>query len=243
MQLLETVGLSGKALSYPSEMSGGQQQRSAIARTIAMDPQIVLFDEPTSALDPTMVEEVLAVIRNLAQHGTTMLVVTHEMKFAKNVSTRVFYMDEGVIYEEGSPAQLFENPQKARTRQFIQHLKSLSFTLREGDSDFSSQIEEMDNFFRKHMVPVNLQRGMLTVLEELCIERISCHRKDYNEITLAFEYAKANEEISFTVSFGGDAWDPLSDAESVPVLLLRHVASDLKVSADDNGNRVEGFLR
>lgn len=243
MQLLETVGLSGKALSYPAEMSGGQQQRAAIARTIAMDPQIVLFDEPTSALDPTMVEEVLAVIRNLAQHGTTMLVVTHEMKFAKNVSTRVFYMDEGVIYEEGSPAQLFENPQKARTRQFIQHLKSLSFTLREGDSDFSSQIEEMDNFFRKHLVPVNLQRGMLTVLEELCIERISCHRKNYNEIALAFEYAKANEEISFTVSFGGDAWDPLSNAESVPVLLLRHVASDLKVSADDNGNRVEGFLR
>jgi polar amino acid transport system ATP-binding protein len=97
MELLETVGLAGKAMSYPSELSGGQQQRIAIARTIAMDPEIILFDEPTSALDPTMVSEVLSVIRNLAQKGMTMLIVTHEMKFAHDVSNRVFYMDEGVV--------------------------------------------------------------------------------------------------------------------------------------------------
>ena len=89
-------------MNYPAELSGGQQQRVAIARAIAMDPQIMLFDEPTSALDPTMVGEVLSVIRSLAQKGMTMLVVTHEMKFARNVSNRVFYMDEGEIYEEGT---------------------------------------------------------------------------------------------------------------------------------------------
>ena len=98
--------------SFPDELSGGQKQRVAIARCLAMEPEIILFDEPTSALDPTMVSEVLAVIRRLAKEGMTMAIVTHEMDFARDVSNRVFYMDEGVIYEEGTPAQIFEHPQE-----------------------------------------------------------------------------------------------------------------------------------
>ena len=243
MALLDTVGLSEKALSYPAELSGGQQQRAAIARTIAMDPQIVLFDEPTSALVPTMVEEVLSVIRDLARHGTTMLVVTHEMKFAQNVSTRVFYMDEGVIYEEGSPEQLFESPQKDRTRQFIRHLKSLSLTLLEGKDECGEMISRIDDFARKNMVSWKLHRGMLAVLEELCVEQVFSRRKDYGKIALAFEYAKANEEIRFAVSFGGAAWDPLSDDESPAVQLLRNAVTDPVYRADENGNHVEGFIR
>lgn len=243
MALLNTVGLSDKALSYPAELSGGQQQRAAIARTIAMDPQIVLFDEPTSALDPTMVEEVLAVIRDLARHGTTMLVVTHEMKFARNVSNRVFYMDEGVIYEEGDPDQIFENPQKDRTRRFIRRLKSLDLTIREGEDDSGARISRIDDFARKNTVPWKLHRGMLSVLEDLCIEQIYRRRKDYGKIALAFEYAKANEEIRFTVSFGGAAWDPLSDDQSAAVQLLKYMVADPVYSADENGNRVEGFIR
>src|SRR5699024_3732783 len=110
MELLRMVGMAEKALNYPDEMSGGQKQRVAIARTLAMNPQIVLFDEPTSALDPTMVGEVLAVIRKLASQGLTMMIVTHEMKFARDVSTRIFYMDQGVIYEDGTPEQIFDHP-------------------------------------------------------------------------------------------------------------------------------------
>ena len=113
LKLLTSVALSDKALSYPSELSGGQQQRAAIVRAVAMEPKVLLFDEPTSALDPTMVGEVLAVIRNLARQGMTMMIVTHEMKFAREVSNRVFYMDEGIIYEEGTPEQIFEHPEKA----------------------------------------------------------------------------------------------------------------------------------
>ena len=112
MELLEMVGLGSKSLSYPDELSGGQKQRAAIARTLAMKPEIVLFDEPTSALDPRMTSEVLAVIKKLAADGLTMMIVTHEMKFAKNVSNRVFYMDEKGIYEDGTPEQIFENPKK-----------------------------------------------------------------------------------------------------------------------------------
>lgn len=119
LELLSRVGLADKASALPDELSGGQKQRVAIARALAMDPEILLFDEPTSALDPTMVGEVLEVIRALAKTGMTMLVVTHEMRFARNVSTRVFYMDEGSIYEDGSPADVFERPARAKTRAFV----------------------------------------------------------------------------------------------------------------------------
>ena len=119
LELLERVGLADKAEALPDELSGGQKQRVAIARALAMDPEILLFDEPTSALDPTMVGEVLAVIKDLAKTGMTMLIVTHEMGFARDVSTRVFYMDEGVIYEDGTPDAVFNRPQKPKTIEFV----------------------------------------------------------------------------------------------------------------------------
>ena len=119
MELLGRVGLADRAEALPDELSGGQKQRVAIARALAMDPEILLFDEPTSALDPSMVGEVLSVIRDLAKSGMTMLVVTHEMGFARDVSTRVLYMDEGVIYEEGTPEAVFNRPQKPKTVEFV----------------------------------------------------------------------------------------------------------------------------
>lgn len=110
MRLLKMVGMAEKARSMPAELSGGQKQRAAIARCLSMNPEIILFDEPTSALDPTMVSEVLSVIRTLAKQGMTMVIVTHEMSFARRVSTRVLYMDQGVIYEEGSPEEILTTP-------------------------------------------------------------------------------------------------------------------------------------
>lgn len=118
-ELLEKVGLLEKANSYPASLSGGQQQRIAIARGLAMDPDVLLFDEPTSALDPEMVGEVLTVMQDLARSGMTMAIVTHEMGFAKEVADRVIFMDGGVIVEEGSPKNLFENPQESRTKDFL----------------------------------------------------------------------------------------------------------------------------
>ncbi|MDD5033767.1 MAG: amino acid ABC transporter ATP-binding protein, partial [Methylococcaceae bacterium] len=124
MELLRLVGLAEKADSYPNELSGGQKQRVAIARCLAMEPQIILFDEPTSALDPTMVSEVLSVIRRLVRDGMTMAIVTHEMDFARDVSSRVLYMDEGIIYEEGAPERIFDDPQNEKTRAFINKIRS-----------------------------------------------------------------------------------------------------------------------
>ena len=119
MMLLRKIGLEDRANFYPSELSGGQQQRVAIARALATDPEIIYFDEPTSALDPELTDEVLEVMRQLAREGMTMVVVTHEMSFAHNVSNRVIFMDHGLIVEEGSPEQIFEHPQNERTRAFL----------------------------------------------------------------------------------------------------------------------------
>ena len=119
IELLRRVGLERKADTYPNKLSGGQKQRVAIARALAMNPEVVLFDEPTSALDPEMVGEVLDVMKSLVKEGMTMVVVTHEMGFAKNVSDRVIFMDQGVIVEDESPRELFENPKHERTKNFL----------------------------------------------------------------------------------------------------------------------------
>lgn len=118
-QLLDKVGLQEKALEYPNKLSGGQKQRIAIARALAMEPDIMLFDEPTSALDPEMVKEVLEVMKELAQEGMTMVVVTHEMGFAKEVGSRLFFMDEGKIIEKGEPKEVFNHPKEERTKLFF----------------------------------------------------------------------------------------------------------------------------
>ena len=119
LSLLNRVGLEDKAKSYPKQLSGGQQQRIAIVRALAMEPDVMLFDEPTSALDPEMVGEVLDVMKQLASEGMTMVVVTHEMGFAREVGTRLFFMDEGIIAEEGYPREVFSNPMKKRTKEFF----------------------------------------------------------------------------------------------------------------------------
>lgn len=119
LKLLERVGLSDKADAYPSQLSGGQKQRIAIVRSLAMNPKVMLFDEPTSALDPEMVGEVLDVMKELAESGMTMVVVTHEMGFAREVGTRVLFMDEGKILEENSPKEFFEHPENARLQEFL----------------------------------------------------------------------------------------------------------------------------
>ena len=119
MELLKRVGLADRASAYPSQLSGGQKQRVAIVRALCMEPQVMLFDEPTSALDPEMVGEVLEVMKNLAHEGMTMVVVTHEMGFAREVADRVIFMDGGQIVEEGSPDQIFSNPQNPRTQEFL----------------------------------------------------------------------------------------------------------------------------
>ncbi|MDM5333054.1 amino acid ABC transporter ATP-binding protein [Ureibacillus composti] len=130
LALLEKVGLSDKANLYPSQLSGGQQQRISIARALALEPEIILFDEPTSALDPELVGEVLQVIRKIADEGVTMVIVTHEMSFAREISNQIVFMENGFVVENGPPEQLFENPQEERTKQFLaKHIAPWSYQI------------------------------------------------------------------------------------------------------------------
>jgi polar amino acid transport system ATP-binding protein len=125
MQLLEQIGLAAKRDSYPYQLSGGQQQRVAIARALALKPDILCFDEPTSALDPELTGEVLKVIRALAEKNTTMIIVTHEMQFARQVADKVLFMDEGFVVEYGSPQDVFDNPSSERRKRFLEHFASV----------------------------------------------------------------------------------------------------------------------
>lgn len=242
IELLDMVGLADRALRYPSVLSGGQQQRVAIARTIAMDPEIILFDEPTSALDPTMVGEVMAVIRSLAQRGATMLIVTHEMRFARDVSSRVFYMDEGLIYEEGSPQQIFDSPRKEKTRQFIHRLKVVSFELDENHHDIPAVYSGIEEFAQKHMLSERLLQGMLRVTDELCSEIIMLCFKGYTYIDISFEYDQEKGRIGFNVQYGGPQADPLADDTDIPVRLLKATAPDIAYRYADGMNIVEGHI-
>jgi polar amino acid transport system ATP-binding protein len=166
-ELLKMVGLAEKENAFPGQLSGGQKQRVAIARCLSMESEIILFDEPTSALDPTMVSEVLGVIRRLAKEGMTMAIVTHEMKFARDVSSRIFYMDQGVIYEEGTPEAIFTAPEKERTRVFINRIRGLRFHIANANYDLYAIQGEVEDFCEKHFFSPQRSNAVLLLIEEL----------------------------------------------------------------------------
>ena len=243
MELLHMVGLADKALSLPEQLSGGQQQRVAIVRAVAMDPKILLFDEPTSALDPTMVGEVLMVMRNLAREGMTMLVVTHEMRFAKDVSNRVFFMDEGVIYEEGSPNEVFDHPQRDKTRRFINHLRVFETVMRGAGFDAMDMVTRIASFGHHHMISGRLVNKMLTIAEDLCMQTILPQMGPSEELHLAFEYDDSRgESIAVEITFPQGDKDPLADADELALALVRRASPDLSWACADGVSTVKGHL-
>jgi polar amino acid transport system ATP-binding protein len=169
---LKKVGLETKARKYPDELSGGQKQRVAIARALAMHPSILLFDEPTSALDPAMVSEVLSVIRDLAGTGLTIMIVTHEMRLARMVSSRVFYMDQGGIYEEGTPEQIFQSPVRERTRSFILRIQSWEYTLAEESLDVYEMMGSLEAFCFRQFMDRKAATNCQLAVEELAVSRL-----------------------------------------------------------------------
>ena len=240
MALLGRVGLAEKALSYPDELSGGQKQRVAIARTLAMDPEIVLFDEPTSALDPTMVGEVLSVIRTLAGQGLTMLIVTHEMKFARDVSTRVFYMDQGLIYEEGIPEQIFEHPKTDRCRAFVHRLKTLRLEVSSRAFDFLGAAGQIDQFARKQLLDARQSLKFQQLFEELCVALILPALPAEGGWTVAFDAAcrEDGSQCEATVSWQGTPSDPLEAGDELSVRLALAKTTGSAYTYEDGVNRV-----
>jgi len=207
LDLLRLVGLAEKADRFPHELSGGQQQRVAIARCLAMDPEIILFDEPTSALDPTMVSEVLSVMRQLARDGMTMAVVTHEMEFARDVSNRVFYMDEGLIYEEGTPEEIFGNPKKEKTRSFVNRIRTYSYRITSPDFDRYAMNAEIEAFCEKHILPRETRYNLALAVEEI----VEMHKPDLRNapLELAVTYSEKTNALELTFERGGEWPNPL----------------------------------
>ena len=225
MDLLRLVGLAEKADRYPDELSGGQQQRVAIARCLAMDPEIILFDEPTSALDPTMVSEVLSVIRRLAKDGMTMAIVTHEMAFARDVSNRVFYMDEGLIYEEGTPEEIFDRPQKEKTRAFVNRIRSYRCRIISPDHDLYAMNAEIEAFCDKQILPRRTRHNLLLAVDEL----LQMHKPELPgaPVDLTVAYSEEAEELDVICERSGEWQDPRESRglpDDIGLKILRHVA-------------------
>ena len=232
MELLRKVGLADKALNYPDVMSGGQKQRVAIARALAMDPEIILFDEPTSALDPTMIGEVQAVIRDLAKQGTTMIIVTHEMKFAREICNRVFYMDQGGIYEDGTPEQIFDHPQKERTRQFVQRLKVLEYSITSRDFDFIGLNTQIEEFGRKHRISQRKIYNIQAYIEEMCVQIILPQMPSDFEILVTIEYSEEKDDADVVLRYNGTAFDPNKTDNSLALLLAKKATENFVYSYD-----------
>ena len=208
LALLRKVGLAEKANVYPSSLSGGQKQRVAIARALAMKPDVILFDEPTSALDPTMVGEVLSVIRQLAKEGMTMLIVTHEMKFAHDVSTRIFFMYDGYIHEDGSPEQIFESPVHSATKAFIQRIRKEVFEIGGPDFDFLGMHSAMSAFCHKYGIAEKLETA-----EQLTDKMLDDVMAKYRPITVRITHSEQSNITALDFMVEKMTATPLSDAQ------------------------------
>jgi len=229
MHLLRTVGLYERALSYPDELSGGQKQRVAIARTLAMDPDTILLDEPTNALDPAMVGEVQAVIRELAKMGKTMMIVTHEMNFARAICNRVFYMDEGGIYEEGTPEQIFDHPSRRKTRMFIKMLKVLELEIHEQTYDFLGMQSQIEHYCNKNQIPYRMTVHIHLAFEEM-VQQMIVARMEHPDVRVTIEYSADHEKTDFVVQYGGESYDPTDSEDQLELSVLRSAAEDIRYS-------------
>ena len=207
LALLRKVGLAEKADVYPSSLSGGQKQRVAIARALAMKPDVILFDEPTSALDPTMVGEVLSVIRQLAKEGMTMLIVTHEMKFAHDVSTRIFFMYDGYIHEDGSPEVIFENPVHSATKAFIQRIRKEVFEIDGPDFDFLGMHSAVSAFCHKYGIPEKEEKA-----QQLIGKMLDGAMAPYRPITVRITHSEQSAVTALDFMVEKMTATPLNDA-------------------------------
>ncbi len=246
MKLLDLVRLKEKALSYPDELSGGQKQRVAIARALAMKPEIILFDEPTSALDPTMVGEVLAVIRKLAGEGMTMIIVTHEMKFAHDVSNRVFFMRDGIIYEEGTPKQIFENPQKPLTRVFIRRIHAYENQISSRDFDYYALNDGIEDFGRRSLMTEKRVHNIELVTEELLLnEVLPLFPADQHilDIHYMLEYSDLSGNNLITIDYP-EAGGYLPEKEDdLSMMIIQKIGSDLSQSIENDRRIIRLFVK
>lgn len=235
MELLRTVGLAEKANAMPCELSGGQKQRVAIARCLSMKPEIILFDEPTSALDPTMVSEVLSVVRKLAKDGHTMIIVTHEMSFARDVSSRILFLYDGIVYEDGTPEQIFEHPEKPVTQVFINKIKSIDFDVVSRDFDLYQMNGRIEYFCQKYAISDKI--NALELLVEESLTNILPHS---GKIHINFNFSEKDFSISAEIIqenyFESILDNPTTD--EISLMIVRGLCESIEEYQDGNNRKI-----
>ena len=244
-KLFEAVGLDEKIFNYPDELSGGQQQRAAIVRALMMEPEILLFDEPTSALDPTMVGEVLAVIRMLAKQDLTMIIVTHEMNFAREVATRILFFADGEIYEQGTPAEIFDAPKRPKTIAFIRREKYFHYEIFSRSFDLPNMQGKILIFAEKYGLGEKYLQRLQLCCEEIIFEMLGgCFEAgDKISVTLDIIYIEAEKTLELTLICGGKNYNPfekkISEAEeNLSLMILKGCAKNFTHTFDAGTNKI-----
>ena len=244
MELLSKVGLSARAHAWPTVLSGGQQ-RIAICRCLMMEPKVLLFDEPTSALDPTMVGEVLAVIRMLAKRDMSMLIVTHEMRFAREVANRVLFFADGGIYEQGTPEELFDHPKREKTVAFIHKIKYFAYEITRRDFDLMQLQGGIQVFGQKYgLGPKQIYR-LQVCCEELIYELLEhcCPAESPVDLKLSISYAESDKTTELSLSCAGDDYNPFEqDENGLGVTILKRMAQQIEYRREDRCSRIHIVL-
>ena len=241
MKFLGQVGLAGRAKAWPTVLSGGEQQRIAICRCLMMEPKLLLFDEPTSALDPTMVGEVLAVIRMLAKQNMGMLIVTHEMKFAREVADRVLFLADGVIYEQGTPAEIFDAPKREKTVAFIRKIKHFTYEIRERSFDLMRMQGGIQTFGEKYgLDPQQISRLQLCCEEIVYVLLENCYPgRDDVELDLSVSHAEQDQSTQIDIRCGGARCNPFEQEKySINVTILKSLSARLDYRWADGRNEI-----
>jgi polar amino acid transport system ATP-binding protein len=243
--LLRSVGLSGRENAMPAELSGGQKQRIAIARCLMMDPEILLFDEPTSALDPAMVGEVLATIRMLSMRGLTMIIVTHEMDFAREIADRILFFADCGIYEQGTSEDIFEHPAKEKTIAFIRKLKTISEHITDQHFDLMRFHSDVRNFGDRYGLTWKQTYNIQLICEELIYEFLGALNGVRPDIELHLEYSEADKQIQLSVSSAGEKYDPFEHGDNdvhLGVTLIKKRSASYSYDYSDNRNNVCAYF-
>ena len=241
-KLFESVGLDEKIFNYPDELSGGQQQRAAIVRALMMEPEILLFDEPTSALDPTMVGEVLAVIRMLAKKNLTMIIVTHEMNFAREIATRVLFFADGEIYEQGTPAEIFDAPKLPKTIAFIRRQKYFRYEISRRNFDLPEMQGRIQAFAEKYGLTAKYINRLQLCCEEIIFATMAGCYSATDKISMAIDitYVEAEKILELALTSGGRVYNLFdeNDDENLSVKILRGYGKNFRYVRDEDLNKI-----
>lgn len=239
MQYLHQVGMDDMSTVMPADLSGGQKQRVAIARCLAMHPDVMLFDEPLSALDPSMVGEVQSVIRQLAHEGMTMLIATHRLKFARDVSSRVIFMKEGRIHEDGTPQQIFENPTRSTTKAFVQQIYKLWFTIEEDDFDIVGMHSKILQFCNKYNIT-----DVIETAQQIINMMVLLVLADYRPLTVRLSYIEQLERVTLDFMIKGLSTSPLQDegVDLSSLAIIRELGKKIVEEPTKLGFRVKVLL-